>query len=890
MCPLFIPLYAYKAMSQRIRTTIETSQSTVVLLAAPSVFRTQLERAIAALHLHVVSLDPREIVTSIRQESTRTLLSQCYVCLWVDIPIFVPQEEKIKHDEYVIATLKEYVRAPLHLVSFDTAYCRKNGREGKTPTIASSTLIDTVLRAFPRAISFRYSHVVYPYEGGLSVVVRFIQEKISQRKRFPLQGTWNPLWYGDVISHIITTLYDLSHSGGVYTGSQEISLKEFENELRSRAHRPGLYGQPVEFPFEFSKASGIGKMSISAMIEELVDTVPTEKALEATPSGEVAAIFPLKKQVPAKVIRSKKRQRTLVRRMLIGLGASLGAYAITAVLFFTLLGQVRTTIIETVHTQASHTWSQNVVRSLTWRLNVLESIARILPLPYSLVGLNLPREGVIAGIHSTQLFMESIQDFQQAGDLLGKKIAHTRDPRMTTTISNQQIGLLLDQSYKDLSSIQADISTGNPIFDSVFGVDGLSSSLVTSTSTLREAITQQKAVNALVDAFVDQSKKVSVALVSLDTTIARPLFGSPREIALLTIDQGKVTSTQIYQVDDLDAMLKGKVESPRELQAIGAPSTWKLSSGAWSADGPTAAKEIAWFLGKQLHQDVESILFVDQQTLTNTIAAATETQSSSMVLGATATDATLSRLLSVESQSGEENIASILSTLSSALNASQAVFYAKESGIAKTLHSLAWDGSIRTPTCPTQFSVERECVVMTRYFGEYDLIASGSAERPVAKNNQIHQLSLTREATIHTDIITYPKAGNNATTKIVKWLIDRDAAVSSLAINGQLLSISQGYLGTEFEKTSVTVPITLSTTQDNIISLVYSTHPIATRSSALAFFAQKQLGQTGDPFSLEVTYSKDFLPSIVAPKGLVERSGLSFTTTLTTSKLFAIGF
>jgi len=142
---------------------------------------------------------------------------------------------------------------------------------------------------------------------------------------------------------------------------------------------------------------------------------------------------------------------------------------------------------------------------------------------------------------------------------------------------------------------------------------------------------------------------------------------------------------------------------------------------------------------------------------------------------------------------------------------------------------------------------------------------------------------------VHTDSILYPKSAAEK-KKIVKYFIDENAVVMAVAINGNQLPIDQTILGKEFEKTTVTIPVMLDLQEETSVSITYSTPAVETSKSSIAFFAQKQPGRENEPFTLEVSYGKDFIPTIIAPKAQIERSGVSFTTTLDTSKIFALGF
>jgi hypothetical protein len=56
------------------------------------------------------------------------------------------------------------------------------------------------------------------------------------------------------------------------------------------------------------------------------------------------------------------------------------------------------------------------------------------------------------------------------------------------------------------------------------------------------------------------------------------------------------------------------------------------------------------------------------------------------------------------------------------------------------------------------------------------------------------------------------------------------------------------------------------------------------------FFEQKQPGAGDDPFSLIITYPDSFTPKSVAPRAVVGRTSLTFTSNHDSNRLFAVGF
>ncbi len=870
-------------MNTHVLTTIDSAATTVIVIAPPCVFSEQLESAIRAVHLHVERFSPEELPRRMVQEKVRSLFRSAYVCLWIDVPIFVPQRAKGDINERALQIMKNELTAPLHIITFDAVYSRKNGREGSQPTSASSELISVATKAFQSAVVFNYMHVMYPYDGGVSITLRYILEKIGQSTTNPLGGEWSPLWYSDVISHIVSSLYDLQLSGGCFTGKVQIPTEVFESQLRSSSHSRALSGPLHDFPFVFPQGTPIGEVGMHTIIEEISLVVPHPSDTPVLQKEIVKTVFAQKKHSP-KIQKRRRISRKIGRTLAVAAIVAICFYVATGIIFFAQLSYIRSQMTAWSQSSQSGQWSVRTVNALARRVQILERVATHVPFPYELVGITLPREGVVAGLRSVLQFTSGIQSYQLATEQLGKAFGHSE-------VSTAEMNTNLDESYKDLSAIQADISQGNPIFDSLFGIDGLSTQLVASTASLRESVTQEKAFVSLIESL--REKPVSnLLLVSMDSSSSRPLFGIPVEVSVLTFDHGGLQTSKTYTVSELDSMLKGKVEAPQEMQKYVATANWNLSDGAWSVDGPTAARQIAWFISKQLHVDADTILFVDSNSIASLQASVLNENATknTEVLGLQSPSTALSSILTSLQAKTDIRGEAVLPVILDALNNSNAILFSRDPGMSKASKALAWDGSVRTPNCPAAFSVEKNCEVLTRFVSEYDSIDTSGTQVGTQKDNQVHQIHISTDALTHLDLISYPQSKNLNEKKILTYLVDASATNLEVFINGNPVSTGDLTQSTQFDKTTLTFPVILSNEAATQVRVHYLTPPIATSKSSMVFFAQKQPGKASDPFSLEISYSKEFFPSEIAPKGIVSRAGISFTTSLTTSKIFAIGF
>lgn len=876
-------------MSARIQTTIDQTASVVLIIAPQSVFTTELCKGIDALHLTPVLVSPERVGEIVYDPRQRLLFSRSYLCMWLDLPLFSDQQKKLEIGQEVLAVLESQLRVPLFHVSFDALYTRKNGKQGEIPTYASTQLHRLVSLSHIAVTTFVYQHVVYPYEGGCSVILRFILEKIAQGNKLAFTGEWTPVWYGDVIAHIVKKICSSQSKSGVFSGSRSESLADFETRLRAHAHMTKISATSQTFPFEFEAGEGIAVGTEAVYLDDISARIPKERSTNPQDIPQ-KKVFTVEKK---KKIHHVKRKRVISRiAFSLGIGAVFLYVAVT-VYFFSSVLHFRRQVREIAIAKTDQELRMATRDSAFFRLPTLRLISKHIPIPYEVLGLDLHPDGILAGIDSTEQLLDGIGKYQEVGENIHAQL-HSQNQILIPTEKNTS---LLDESTKELASIQAQISQRDLIFDSFYGMDGLSDQLFQSIVRLRQEVSQTRVFLLVLEQISNKEKPTTVAMVSLDSATARPLIGIPTVVLISRFEQGRVLTTQEYPVHQLDTFLKGKVENPEEVKEyIGTDSQWRLSDGAWSVDGPTSARQISWFLSKQLKTDIDLAFFfapTSSDSLKSLLLSFTKPEidlssdrSVSQVLGIQ----TIARpfLASLGTQSLSDDQPSTYSKLFSDLQQSNVVIYSRENDVSAALKTIGWDGSITTPNCPPGFTVDRQCIVSTRYLAEYDL--TPGEEVNAQKENQTHSVEFLPHQVLHTDSVLFSKSRGEKALKLLKYSVDSDARNISVHVNGAPYILKDSDIGQEYGKTTISLLTSLSHVEKTVVTLQYATNAIDSKGSSFVFFVQKQPGKTAEPFGLEFQTDAIFSPRIVAPVGNIGKNSVSFMSSLDESRVFAIGF
>jgi hypothetical protein len=367
------------------------------------------------------------------------------------------------------------------------------------------------------------------------------------------------------------------------------------------------------------------------------------------------------------------------------------------------------------------------------------------------------------------------------------------------------------------------------------------------------------------------------------------------------MEEGRVLTSVSYDPESLDSFLKGVTEPPMEMKAYLGTSNWKLSQGAWSVDGPTASRQLAWFLSKELHQDIDAILMFSTRVPADAQTEISQTNRSlppslirqpidiSTVLG-TETSTKIEDFLAALTSADKDVKEQLVEKFQQEFSKGNVALFTKDAGAGKTLQALSWDGSISTPSCPTQFSLDRDCVVSTRYVGEYDLDKSDIQTPFVSKKEQYQDVLLSPEKTIHTDTIVYPALSTGTQRKLLKYVVDEGSSIQSIVINGHPLDLTDYTVSQEFSKAVFSFAVELARDQETTITVTYETAGVESTKSAFVLFAQKQLGKESENFQLTVRYPQAYTAKVIAPAAHSKQQTSVFTSSLQTNKLFAIGF
>ncbi len=886
-------------MVSRFVTTIERELPPIFLVGPKSVFREELQQAFKALHLGVRLIDPLMIEQG--REKLPVVSDAAVGIVWIDVPVFSDQQQKYSQAQQMIPFMQN-VNVPVFFVAFDVAHARKKKTNTEDPVWASGRIIHQLLKKTTKLVILEYLHVIYPFEGGLSFVQRFIGEKLQHNIQSQILGEFTPLWYQSVIEDVVRTITEPNPTSSRKTGREVVSYHTFETLLRRFLQESKLSSEHINFPFYFESATQhIDTIPVEEMAEEVALAFPkfsiTKKTVSSTDENPII----LSKKILKKTTSRGNRKNLIFKTIAATILLLVCSYGLLVGIFIHNLYLVKNKAVELSSLEST---SQLPVETTTISsaISKVEKINEFIPIPYSAFGFPTDKQDLSSVLSGIKAFSSGAQELQLAQEKVSTGIKKTKQPEGED--GRREFGeaiRLLDSAYQQLSSAQARMVQNGKTMEALFGSPELSGQLRSTIESWREHITMKKTLLEVFHEFLSGGRK-SVAIITVDSQVSRPLGGIPRAVSLLTFENGKLLVSQHYSVAELDSMLTGVAEAPLDMKAHTGKESWLLADGGWSIDGPTASRQVSWFLSKQLGMPMDAVWVVSSRALEKLTFTSQPPGGDSQTLLSNATTqyeaGNPALWLDIHKNFVEKGILQsntqtedIADQLLLAFSQSESVLYAKDAQFASPLTILGWDGNSVTPSCPTTF-ISTVCRVEYVFWQEYNK-ASGLSEKHIGRT-QTHSVIVQKTGIKHTHKVVYEnKAASPEKSEYqatIKYVLSADSSQEQVFVSGRALSDSELSVTTEFGKKVLTFPVVVPSQKTEEITISYVTPVIPKTQSSLVLYLPKQPGIPPSPLEVSIEYQDSYYPKTVAPKATIDAKKVIFQTSFDTRKIFALGF
>ncbi len=115
----------------------------------------------------------------------------------------------------------------------------------------------------------------------------------------------------------------------------------------------------------------------------------------------------------------------------------------------------------------------------------------------------------------------------------------------------------------------------------------------------------------ILDWMANRNKPLTFLVVLQNNMELRPTGGFIGSFALLKFDKGKMIDFKVHDVYSADGQLKGHVEPPEPIKAHLGEANWYLRDANWNPDFPSSAKNISWFLEKEINIKPDGVIAIN---------------------------------------------------------------------------------------------------------------------------------------------------------------------------------------------------------------------------------------------------------------------------------------
>lgn len=168
---------------------------------------------------------------------------------------------------------------------------------------------------------------------------------------------------------------------------------------------------------------------------------------------------------------------------------------------------------------------------------------------------------------------------------------------------SNQIYLDLDDLYKQISFLQADIDGVNSLKSFLPDYSGL--------NTLKKYIDNGRTFALGIPQLLGQDKKMSYLLLLQDSRELRPTGGLISSYGIFTFEKGKIIDNTIFDVATADNQLRGYVAPPTPIRKYLGQTNWLLKDSNWDADFRVNAPKAEWFLETETGQNVDGVFAIN---------------------------------------------------------------------------------------------------------------------------------------------------------------------------------------------------------------------------------------------------------------------------------------
>lgn len=539
--------------------------------------------------------------------------------------------------------------------------------------------------------------------------------------------------------------------------------------------------------------------------------------------------------------------------------------------------------------------------------------------------------GLSAGTRRLEALLEIGQDIaelsQQAGNLFDHAgLLANQSLSATPADYAQMTSLVKTDVYelnRQLNFLQAKVDGFSSLKDTEFlNIGEQVEFLEDLLPDLRQEMTKaNEFLKIIPDILAFEGKKTYLVIFQNNAEI-RPTGGFIGSYGFLTFEKGRLLDFVVEDIYTADGQLKGHVEPPPVLKKYLGQAGWYLRDANWSPDFPTSAKQLEWFLQKEVGRQVDGVIafnlnaaqlileatgpvdlpdYGEQVTADNLFEKAEYYAEIDFFPGSTQKKDFLGSLSNqifekiVNNQS--EDWIKVLAGLRVGLEQKEIFLNFTDSQAQKIISQLGWSGAVR--------EIGSQASSVNNYLFIVEANLGVNKANYFLKRDINHQTIFLKDLTSRQNLtLNYENRSPSASwpagdyKTYLRLYVPQDLELNSVTISNPLnhnqqLNQPETEESQENNKKVIgfyfVVPVG---EQRQIMVNLTDKKPLSFEKNLAKynFYLQKQSGINPDEVSVQVEYPTFIRPFKIVPQGTMSASQLNFKTLFDTDKIFTIDF
>jgi hypothetical protein len=206
---------------------------------------------------------------------------------------------------------------------------------------------------------------------------------------------------------------------------------------------------------------------------------------------------------------------------------------------------------------------------------------------------------------SAQLSALNIKDYTK--DLL---IGLSKNKNNETQKTLDKLAAEYESLYQNTSFLQSHISEIPNLIQTIMVPEGFMNSLL----EMKKEALDKKVLTRNLNYILSSKETKKYLFILMDDEILRGAGGVVDAIAIISVDNGKISDFEVFDTNDTKKNIVGYVQPPIPLDDI-LKNGWDFENVAWDPDFYYTAQKAEWFLDKQFDTSVNGVISITTRYL-----------------------------------------------------------------------------------------------------------------------------------------------------------------------------------------------------------------------------------------------------------------------------------